>query len=164
MATRVGNTDGPMHRALHALLAPFGLRLVALPAGTPIPGSYWGDEEAGLSGTRCYLRADTPVHSVLHEACHFICMDGERRSRLDTDAGGDDLEECAVCLLSILLARHLPGYGEAPMLADMDGWGYSFRLGSAKAWFENDAGDALHWLREQGLVDAALRPTGRLRP
>jgi hypothetical protein len=45
----------------------------------------------------------------------------------------------------------------------MDAWGYSFRLGSTQAWFEGDAGDARQWLREQGVIDAGDRPTGRAR-
>ena len=91
---------------------------------------------------RC-KRPDTPVHSALHEACHWICMPPARRARLHTDAGGDSDEENAVNYLSILLGQTLPGFGRDRMLADMDAWGYSFRLGSARAWFEGDAEDAL---------------------
>ena len=87
----------------------------------------------------------------------------ERRTALDTDAGGDDAEESAVCYLQVLLADALPGVGRDRLFADMDAWGYSFRLGSARAWFERDAQDACLWLRRQGLTDAADRPTGRCR-
>jgi hypothetical protein len=90
-------------------------------------------------------------------------MDAARRARLDTDAGGDDDEENAVCYLSILLADELPGFGAARMMRDMDAWGYSFRLGSARAWFERDAPEVLQWLRAAGLVDARARPTWCLR-
>jgi hypothetical protein len=45
----------------------------------------------------------------------------------------------------------------------MDAWGYSFRLGSAQTWFEQDADDARAWLREHALIDVADRPTWRLR-
>ena len=31
--------------------------------------------------------------------------------------------------------------------ADMDAWGYTFRLGSARAWFERDAEDAAAFLQ-----------------
>lgn len=141
-------------RSLRALLARYGLVLEQVPHGRDIPGSYWGDEEAGLIGRRLLARRDTPVHSILHEACHFICMDPQRRDDLHTDAGGDDLEECAVCYLQIALAAALPGLGAARMLTDMDCWGYSFRLGSARAWFETDAEDARAWLLERGLLDA----------
>ena len=49
------------------------------------------------------------------------------------------------------------------MLRDMDAWGYTFRLGSAEAWFERDAADARQWLLAHGLIDAAGRPTFALR-
>jgi hypothetical protein len=39
------------------------------------------------------------------------------------------------------------------MCRDMDEWGYSFRLGSAAAWFEQDAKDARAWLIRHGLLD-----------
>jgi hypothetical protein len=45
----------------------------------------------------------------------------------------------------------------------MDAWGYSFRLGSTRAWFESDAADARDWLLAARLIDAQGRPTGRLR-
>ena len=149
--------------ALESLLAPYGLEPRWLPPQSAIPGSFWGPPEAGLVGDTLYLRPDTPVHSALHEACHYICMDGGRRAHLHTDAGGDALEETAVCYLQVLLADHLPGVGRDRLMADMDAWGYSFRLGSARAWFRQDAEDALHWLRRHGLVDAAGRPTWRAR-
>ena len=98
------------------------------------------------------MRPDTPLHSALHEACHWLCMDAGRRRGLHTDAGGDDIEECAVCYLQILLADRLPGVGRARLMQDMDAWGYSFRLGSAAAWFESDADDARAWLQERGLL------------
>ena len=100
------------------------------------------------------MRADTPVHSALHEACHWLCMDASRRAGLHTDAGGDDLEECAVCYLQIVLADRLPDVGGRRLMRDMDVWGYSFRLGSAQAWFEQDAADARAWLVEHGLLSA----------
>ena len=87
-------------------------------------------------------------------------MSPERRAGLDRDAGGDDAEECAVCYLQILLADELPQFGRERMFEDMDAWGYTFRLGSARAWFEQDAADARAWLRGQGVVDD--RATGRL--
>ena len=49
------------------------------------------------------------------------------------------------------------------MFSDMDAWGYSFRLGSSRAWFEQDAEDAVEWLQLHGLVDNDTRPTWKLR-
>lgn len=138
--------------AAAALLARCGLKLVELPPGAAIPGSHWGAPEAGLVGARVYVRPDTPVHSLLHETAHAICMGERRRRHLHTDAGGDDLEECAVCYLQVLLADRLPGLTRERVLADMDAWGYSFRLGSARAWFEHDAEDARAWLAAHDLL------------
>ena len=149
--------------ALAALLSRYGLILETTPEGRAIPGSYWGDEEAGLLGNRLMARADTPVHSILHETCHYICMDGARRSALHTDASGDYDEENAVCYLQIVLADVLPGFGSERMFRDMDAWQYSFRLGSARAWFEQDAEDARHWLNRHGLLGTDGTPTYRLR-
>lgn len=144
------------------LLRRYGMRLIQVPTGQAIPGSYWGDSEAGLLGAALYVRPDTPLHSALHEACHYVCMDRARRAELHTDAGGGYEEENGVCYLQILLADELPGMGRDRMFGDMDAWGYSFRLGSARAWFERDADDARAWLRERGLIDAAGAPTWRL--
>lgn len=138
--------------ALRALLGAHGLSIVWLAAQADIPGSYWGESEAGLVADTLQVRPDTPLHSALHEACHWLCMDAGRRRGLHTDAGGDDIEECAVCYLQILLADHLPGVGRARLMQDMDAWGYSFRLGSAAAWFETDAEDARAWLQDRGLL------------
>ena len=135
--------------ALHALLHPYGLRIEMLADGVEIPGSYWGEREAGLIGHVLYLRADTPVHSALHEACHFICMDEQRRAALHTDANGDDIEEVGVCYLQALLAAQLAGYSQRQLFTDMDAWGYHFILGSAAAWFERDAEDAIAWLERR---------------
>ncbi|MGA2861612.1 MAG: hypothetical protein ACLQFF_02310 [Steroidobacteraceae bacterium] len=145
------------------LLAGYGLDLRLVTSAEPIPGSYWGESEAGLQGNDLFARFDTPLHSVLHEAAHFICMSPERRVVLDRDAGGDDAEEGAVCYLQILMADALTGVAREQIYADMDRWGYSFRLGAAKAWFEQDAADARSWLLERGLIDERARLTGALR-
>ncbi|MGH8295291.1 MAG: hypothetical protein ACRETZ_07325 [Steroidobacteraceae bacterium] len=149
--------------AVAALLDGYGLPLELVAPNELIPGSYWGESEAGLRGDRLYARLDTPVHSVLHEASHFICMRPERRAGLDRDAGGDDLEESAVCYLQVLLAGELRGVGRERAFADMDAWGYSFRLGSTRAWFESDAEDARIWLRQHAVTDAGGRLTGACR-
>ena len=145
------------------LLARFGMTIQQEPDGLPIPGSFWGEEEAGLIGNTLVFRPDTPLHSLLHEACHYICMDEKRRSGLDTDAGGDYDEENAVCYLQILLADEIPGFGRKQMMADMDAWGYTFRLGSARAWFERDAEDARAWLLGRGLITRTGEPLFRTR-
>jgi hypothetical protein len=145
------------------LLDRFGIELTLVAHGEEIPGSYWGDSEAGLKGEQLHARLDTPLHSILHEAGHYICMSPERRAGLDTDAGGDDLEEAAVCYLQVLLAGELSAVGRTRMFADMDSWGYSFRLGSTRAWFEGDAEDAHAWLERHGIVGAGGLLTGGLR-
>jgi hypothetical protein len=149
--------------AVALLLGRYGLTLTLVAPQEVIPGSYWGDSEAGLKGDRLYARLDTPIHSVLHEASHYICMTPERRSGLDRDAGGDDAEESAVCYLQILLADQLTGVGRERLAADMDDWGYSFRLGTTRAWFDSDAAHARTWLIEHGVIDRDSRLTGQLR-
>ena len=115
------------------LLARYGLTLQRVDVGTPIPGSFWGDEEAGIIGNTVYARDDTPVHSLLHEAGHLIVLPPERRSQVHTDATDSIAEEDATCYLQIVLADELPGVGRERLMADMDAWGYTFRLGSAQA-------------------------------
>lgn len=149
--------------ALKSLLARFGLTLEWVPDGEPIPGSWFGDPEAGIIGRRVLVRGDTPLHSALHEACHNICMDGGRRAHLHTDAGGDYDEENAVNYMEITLAGYLSGVGRSRIMSDMDRWGYTFRLGSARAWFEEDAEDAREWLLGQRLLTPDGEPTWRLR-
>ena len=139
--------------SLELLLDRYGLELRLVAPEEVIPGSYWGEREAGLIGATLYARLDTPLHSVLHESAHFICMTPERRAGLDTDAGGDDAEEGAVCYLQVVLAQTLPNVSRERMCRDMDAWGYSFRLGSAAAWFAEDAEDARDWLIRHGLLD-----------
>jgi len=62
-----------------------------------------------------------------------------------------------------LLAGELPAVGMRRLQQDMDTWGYSFRLGGTRAWFERDAADARDWLFEKGLLDALGMPVFRLR-
>jgi len=134
-----------------ALLGRYGLTLHRVADGAPIPGSYWGDEEAGIIGHDVHARADTPVHSLLHEACHLIVMPPERRAAVHTDATDSIEEEDATCYLQILLADALPGVGRQRLMADMDAWGYTFRLGSTRAWFEHDAMEARAFLEARHL-------------
>ena len=157
---RMGGLD---RVAVAMLLARYGLDLRMLAPGVQVPGSYWGDSEAGLKAGTLYARPDTPLHSVLHEAAHFICMTPERRAGLDTDAGGDDAEECGVCYLQLLLSGELVQCGFDRACLDMDEWGYSFRLGSTRAWYEQDAEDARLWLLHAGIINAQGRLTGSCR-
>jgi hypothetical protein len=150
---RLADIDGA---AVRALLSRHDLELRLVADGADIPGSYWGESEAGLIGTSVHARADTPVHSLLHEAAHLIVMPAERRARVHTDATDSIAEEDAACYLQILLADALPDVGRARLMADMDAWGYSFRLGSTRAWFERDAEDARAYLIEHGLIEHGL--------
>lgn len=136
-------------QCLKDVLNPPGLSLETVADGQAIPGSHWGDEEAGLIQYTLYARLDTPVHSVLHEACHWLMMSDVRRAQLHTDAKGSAVEEMAVCYLQVLLAELMPTVGKQRMFSDMDAWGYSFREGSAQCWFENDASDALAHLSKK---------------
>ncbi len=137
---------------LRALLQGHDLHLQLVEDDAAIPGSYWGEPEAGVIGSTVYARFDTPVHSLLHEACHLIVQPPERRAQVHTDATDSIAEEDATCYLQIVLADEIGGVGRERLMADMDAWGYSFRLGSAKAWFEGDAEDALQFLRIRNLV------------
>ncbi len=151
------------HAAVEALLRRYGLKLILQTDGSSITGSFWGDSEAGIVGRSVYVRSDTPIHSLLHETCHVICMTEDRRAGLDRDAGGDDLEEAAVCYLQIILADYINGVGRDWLMLDMDAWGYSFRLGNTRAWFEQDAEDAAEFLTNHGLLDTAGAPMFNLR-
>lgn len=135
-----------------ALLSRHGLTLQLVDDDADIPGSYWGAPEAGVIGHRVFARPDTPVHSLLHEACHVIVAEPARRPGIHTDASDSTEEEDATCYLQIELAAALPGVGRERLMADMDAWGYSFRLGSARAWYEGDAEDARAFLVRRGLL------------
>jgi hypothetical protein len=152
---------GTAHAA--ALLDKYSLGLACIESGADIPGSYWGESEAGLVGNVLFARSDTPMHSVLHEACHFICMRAERRAALNRDAGGDYDEENAVCYLQILLGAYMSGCDSDRLMRDMDTWGYTFRLGSTRAWFAHDAADAHAWLVRENLIDENAQPTWEVR-
>lgn len=148
---------------LDSLLGHYKLELVIQNAGGPITGSYWGDPEAGIMRNTVYVRDDTPIHSLLHETCHIICMTRDRRGQLECDAGGDDLEEAGVCYLQVVLAEHIGAVGRERLMQDMDAWGYSFRLGSTRKWFEQDAEDARQFLINHGLLTEEGEPTYTLR-
>ena len=141
--------------SVRRLLDAKGLSLVRVDDHAAIPGSYWGEPEAGVVSNTVYVRDDTPVHSLLHEACHLIVAEPQRRRRIHTDASDCQAEEDATCYLQIMLGDALPGVGRERIMADMDTWGYTFRLGSARAWFGHDAADARDWLEERALLPGA---------
>ncbi|MBT8142079.1 MAG: hypothetical protein KJO88_06905 [Gammaproteobacteria bacterium] len=148
-------------------LQRIGLDMHLVDPGCDIPGSYWGEPEAGLIKNTLYASFNTPIHSILHETGHYICMTAERRENLHTDAlgncKGDFVEENAVCYLQILMSATFPNYSREQIFKDMDAWGYSFRLGSTRAWFEQDAQDAQDWLLGYGLIDLANEYQFKLR-
>ena len=149
--------------AIKQFLGRYGIAAEWVVSDTPITGSFWGEPEAGIVGQQVFARPDTPVHSLLHEVCHIICMTPERRDALDGNAGSDDLEESAVCYLQVVLADYLQGVGRQRLMQDMDTWGYSFRHGATARWFEEDAGDARAWLIEESLLSSAGEPVFNLR-
>ena len=124
------------------LLAGFGLDLRVVAAAEPIRGSYWGESEAGPARQRLFARLDTPLHSILHEAAHYVCMSPERRAGLDRDAGGDDAEESAVCYLQFLLADTLARGTARAQLRRHGPVGLQLSARQHRAWFEQDADDA----------------------
>ncbi len=148
---------------LQQLLKPYNIQIHNVDNDAELTGSFWGDPEAGLLDNQLYIKPITPVQSALHEACHYICMDQQRRKNLNTDAGGGYDEENGVCYLQIILAGLVPECGQQRMMQDMDNWGYSFRLGSAKAWFERDADDARQWLEKHHIINSHQQPTWQLR-
>jgi len=154
--------DVPLETII-SLLQQFDLELFLEESDSAITGSFWGDSEAGIVGRSVYVRADTPIHSLLHETCHILCMTEERRSGLDRDAGGSDLEEAAVCYLQVILADSIEGVGRDRLMLDMDEWGYSFRLGNTQDWFQRDAEDAREFLINHGLLSSAGDVTFGLR-
>ena len=112
-----------------------------------------------MIGARVYARLDTPVHSVLHESAHFICMTPERRAGLTPmrAATMGKRTPCATC--RSCWPDRLPNVGQDRICRDMDDWGYSFRLGSAAKWFAEDAEDTRRWLIGHGLIDGEGRIT-----
>ncbi len=155
--------ESKYQKILEGLLSRYQLQLNWVNDQQPIPGTWFGEPEAGIIKNQLYIRHDTPIHSALHESCHYICMDAKRRSELDTNAEGDYDEENGVCYLQILLADHLSGMGRQAMMDDMDEWGYTFRLGSAQRWFEEDTQDAQQWLLKYHLINNNDEPSWKLR-
>lgn len=141
----------------------YGLKLTRVPASDPIPYSFWGDAEAGRKGTQMYVRDDTPLHSLLHETAHYVCMSDDQRQSGVVDAGGSALEEASCCYLQLLWSDHITGFDMLRHMQDMDKWGYSFRLGSTSRWFNEDSEDARQWLLKHEIIHADRIPTWKVR-
>lgn len=148
---------------LTALLHRYQLRLVQVAANADIPHSFWGAPEAGRLRSTLYARADTPIHSILHEACHYICMPSRQRGQPHIDAKGSTAEENASCYLQIILADYIPNLNRHILMYDMDCWGYSFRLGSAARWFFADSEQTHRWLIDRNILTHDGTPSWKLR-
>ncbi|MDW3095430.1 MAG: hypothetical protein R8G33_07155 [Gammaproteobacteria bacterium] len=148
---------------LRPLFDRYRLTLEEVGRDEDIPYSFWGTPEAGRLQSTLYARQDTPIHSLLHEACHFICMLPNQRSNNSYDAGGSAIEENACCFLQIILSDYILGFSKAIHMHDMNTWGYNFRLGSTARWFYVDSSDASEWLMRQNIIDHHKQPTWRLR-
>ena len=149
--------------ALRSLFDRYQLNLEKVDINEEIPYSFWGAPEAGRFQATLYAREDTPIHSLLHEACHFICMPPDQRNQHTHDAGGSALIENACCFLQLVLSDHIPNFNKAIHMHDMNTWGYHFRLGSAARWFYADSDDASHWLIQHKIINDQHQPTWQLR-
>ena len=162
MPNALSLADSGLQANIVRLLDWFGLKLIWVADGMPIPFSYFGAPEAGILNSHVFARTDTPVHSVLHEASHIVCMNTQRRRHLRTDAAGEYAEENAVLYLQVLLAERV-GLSAECMCAEMDNWGYTFRLGSALEWFRHETEDCRQQLLDWGILAQNGTLTGRLR-
>ncbi len=149
--------------SLRTVLNNYGVELQHVAKHSDIPHSFWGAPEAGRINNQLYARFDTPIHSILHESCHFVCMPKNQRSLNNIDAAGSVAEENATCYLQILLSDQIEAFSRAIHMKDMDAWGYSFRLGSATIWFRQDAEDARNWLQSHNIIDQHNHITWKLR-
>ena len=157
---RLNNTSSV---AVSTLLTRYQLQLKQVAADDAIPFSFWGTPEAGRYLSTLYARADTPIHSILHEAAHYICMPETQRQLSQIDAQGSTSEENACCYLQIVLAEHIQDVNRHILMHDMDQWGYSFRLGSTARWFYADSEDTRQWLIKHQILTCENQPTWKLR-
>ena len=74
--------------SLRSVLSLYGIKLIEVAVNLPIPYSFWGTPEAGRIKNKLYVRGDTPIHSILHETCHFVCMSKKQRNLDIFDAKG----------------------------------------------------------------------------
>ena len=52
---------------IQLLLSRYDLQQQLIDLNQTIPGSFWGESEAGIIQQTIYFRPDTPAHSLLHE-------------------------------------------------------------------------------------------------
>ena len=52
-------------QALQDLLHTYSILVESVANGEVIPGSFWGDSEAGIIRDTLYVRPETPVHSAV---------------------------------------------------------------------------------------------------
>ena len=149
--------------SLLVLLDRYCLKLTLVEPSEDIPYSFWGTPEAGRLKSTLFARADTPIHSILHETAHYICMPASQRSANSIDAKGSAVEESACCFLQILLTDYIENVNRVVLMNNMDSWGYSFRLGSTARWFYADSDDAKTWLAQNQLITNLCLPSWRLR-
>ena len=75
--------DTPIRMAVAVLLTRYGLDLALTAPQEVIPGSYWGETEAGLQGNRLYARLDTPraLDPARDQSLHLHDAGAPRRPR-----------------------------------------------------------------------------------
>ena len=149
--------------SLRPILDKYRLGLTVVAPGCNIPHSFWGAPEAGRLQSELFAREDTPLHSILHELAHYVCMPEIQRKSPKIDAGGSALIEDACCFLQILWSDRVAGFSRHVHLHDMDQWGYSFRLGSSTRWFYADSDDARAWLLQEKIINQQNEPTWEMR-
>lgn len=150
-------------QTIYPLLSRYQLKVLRVPGDSTIPYSFWGDPEAGRWHSTLYVRADTPLHSLLHESAHYVCMSNQQRMVDSIDAKGSALEEAACCYLQLVWSDYIDGFNRQLHMQDMDQWGYNFRLGSTARWFKQDSEDARQWLIRHKIIARNDSPTWKVR-
>ncbi len=160
---RVAGATSTRRRSMRCSRA-YGARLERVPAGAAIPGSYWGDTEAGLDRqhrvrARRHARAFVPARALsLHlHGRRAPCRARDRRRRHATTRSAASAT-CRCCSPSGSTAS-----AQRAACATWTRGATRFREGSARAWFDGDGAHARAWLLDHGLVDSAGQPTLRLR-
>ena len=146
----------PLATALLAMLWDWRLGLALLfsfPLIVPIQQCtqpFTERERARLAGANARLNAELLEYSQGLPVLKAANSTSSRLPHLQQAVG-----EVETIQREALLAEALPDVGRAQMLADMTAWGYNYREGSVYAWLDGDAIDAIRWLQEHHLIDAA---------